>query len=156
MYTCHRRTGCVEPSPIAGVGGRALADPKASQSTLSEHQEGQHNKSSLSRPEIREHSSHLLDPFFRQSTPPKKRQQNRQHTRAKARPQRPSQKHKTPKIHMDLWGLVFLVIPWNHVQWAEPDLNRRPWHFQCHALPTELSARTVPAQPLTLPSGSVG
>ena len=27
------------------------------------------------------------------------------------------------------------------IWWADADLNCGPWHFQCHALPTELSAR---------------
>ncbi len=30
--------------------------------------------------------------------------------------------------------------------WSGPDLNRRPWHFQCHALPTELPDRVSPAR----------
>lgn len=38
---------------------------------------------------------------------------------------------------------MFRVIPWNIDQWAEPDLNRRPSHFQCDALPTELSTLFV-------------
>lgn len=34
------------------------------------------------------------------------------------------------------------------IQWAEPDLNRQPQHFQCCALPIELSARRrLPGRP---------
>lgn len=70
-----------------------------------------------------------------------RRQQIRQHRCAQAVPRRPSPKHKTPKIQVSWWGLVFRVMLWNLDQWAGPDLNRRPPHFQCGALPTELPTR---------------
>ena len=41
-----------------------------------------------------------------------RRQQIRQHKRAKAIPRRPKPKHKTPRILRIWWGLASGVIPW--------------------------------------------
>lgn len=64
----------------------------------------------------------------------------RQHTRAQAIPRQKTPPRKTLKKSLNSWRLVICVILWNPNQWAEPDLNRRHPHFQCGALPTELSA----------------
>ncbi len=51
---------------------------------------------------------------------------------------------KASKVVGDCAGLSAIEsaeIPAKNDQWAEPDLNRQPPHFQCGALPIELSAR---------------
>lgn len=51
-------------------------------------------------------------------------------------------KNERPKTRGVL-GLVFRVTLQKLDQWAGPDLNRRPQHFQCRALPTELPTRRI-------------